>query len=638
MRRLASKHLRALLWQQAEGRCRLCGEELPDNWHADHIVPWSASPRTNVHEMQALCPTCNCRKGKLMLRRPQKELKDILEEIRAGSRINRQVLVWATCGGGKSLIPVIAGAVGIPYIADRIACVVPRHTLQVQMEKEFTKSWHRRLLGHDLVIRQSTNDLNPSRGLGGYVTTYQALAADRSGINRDEFDARRYILVLDEIHHIEEGGTWHRAVKPLVERAALVILMTGTMERGDGKKIAFVPYREAHQDGVPGVYVDDEGPSVVLRYDRRQALEERAIIPLFFEHLDGKTEWVNRDGQSVFMPSLAIAGNLSSEAVYTALRTDYARELLERCVEDWRGWKATHPRSKLLVVAAGIKEAKTYLGWLQDMGVARSEIATSDDSPAAQAAIERFDEPYAKGSALDALVTVAMAYEGLDNRAITHIACLTHIRSRPWIEQMIARANRVDDKAGPWETQAGFVYGPDDAPLVEIMAQIREDQGPFVPDRLLPPGPGGGNGGATDRDPIIPNYGEATQSWASDLAGFSLDYQSTERARRAMAASNIGGINPAQFVQALEMYQAAGSAVDSATAVMDDEPVLRPSHIEKSLRAGIDEHTKKWAARNSAEWRTLNDAIYRRFGKVRKNMDETELREVWAWLNATYPL
>ena len=45
---------------------------------------------------------------------------------------------------------------------------------------------------------------------------------------------------------------------------------------------------------------------------------------------------------------------------------------------------------------------------------------------------------------LDVLVTVAMAYEGLDIPAVSHLICLTRIRSTPWIEQMTARANRID--------------------------------------------------------------------------------------------------------------------------------------------------------------------------------------------------
>ena len=37
--------LREALYYDADGKCQQCGEELTDNWHADHVVPWSANPR-----------------------------------------------------------------------------------------------------------------------------------------------------------------------------------------------------------------------------------------------------------------------------------------------------------------------------------------------------------------------------------------------------------------------------------------------------------------------------------------------------------------------------------------------------------------------------------------------------------------
>lgn len=60
---LASKNLRAALWVAAGGKCQICGCELPKNWHADHIEAWAKTGFTNVHEMQALCPACNLKKG-----------------------------------------------------------------------------------------------------------------------------------------------------------------------------------------------------------------------------------------------------------------------------------------------------------------------------------------------------------------------------------------------------------------------------------------------------------------------------------------------------------------------------------------------------------------------------------------------
>ena len=62
-RTLRSKKLRWLLWKHADGKCVKCGEPLGDDWHADHIIPFSKTGRTNVHEMQALCAPCNLKKG-----------------------------------------------------------------------------------------------------------------------------------------------------------------------------------------------------------------------------------------------------------------------------------------------------------------------------------------------------------------------------------------------------------------------------------------------------------------------------------------------------------------------------------------------------------------------------------------------
>jgi 5-methylcytosine-specific restriction endonuclease McrA len=60
---LRSKRLRALLWRDADGKCQICGDPLPDDWHADHTIPYVVSGRTNVHEMRAVCPKCNLKKG-----------------------------------------------------------------------------------------------------------------------------------------------------------------------------------------------------------------------------------------------------------------------------------------------------------------------------------------------------------------------------------------------------------------------------------------------------------------------------------------------------------------------------------------------------------------------------------------------
>ena len=71
------------------------------------------------------------------------------------------------------------------------------------------------------------------------------------------------------------------------------------------------------------------------------------------------------------------------------------------------------------------------------------------------------------------LVTVGMAYEGMDAPEVTHLACLTHVRSVPWLEQMVARATRFDAHGGDYEGQTAVVYHPDD-PLFRLFRRAVE--------------------------------------------------------------------------------------------------------------------------------------------------------------------
>ena len=78
--------------------------------------------------------------------------------------------------------------------------------------------------------------------------------------------------------------------------------------------------------------------------------------------------------------------------------------------------------------------------------------------------------------AKDCLVTVGMAYEGLDAPKTTHLIILTPIRSRPWIEQVIARATRYDRHGGRWEDQEARIYVPDDYKMNEIIFKIEQEE------------------------------------------------------------------------------------------------------------------------------------------------------------------
>ena len=46
--------------------CKLCGRNIPfDLVHGDHVEPWIEGGRTVAENLQALCGSCNLRKGRL---------------------------------------------------------------------------------------------------------------------------------------------------------------------------------------------------------------------------------------------------------------------------------------------------------------------------------------------------------------------------------------------------------------------------------------------------------------------------------------------------------------------------------------------------------------------------------------------
>ena len=183
------------------------------------------------------------------LRQHQKDLQVAVNNIVNGSASYTQIIARVTPGGGKSLLPQIAGSLLIEAgLIDKICCVVPRRKLKNQMANDFVDHDSREVIGHQLSIREATNEYDPARDSDGFVTTYQALAMDGVGVNADALEKHRYLLVFDEYHHIGEGQLTHQSVQPLVDRASYILLMTGTLARNKGLPIAFTPYKETSNE------------------------------------------------------------------------------------------------------------------------------------------------------------------------------------------------------------------------------------------------------------------------------------------------------------------------------------------------------------------------------------------------------
>jgi hypothetical protein len=140
-RSLTNLKLRAALWMQADGKCQSCGNELQPGWHADHIVPWRLSNRTNVHEMQALCPNCNLKKGGKFTMKDRQHVAILKEQL--GSLKSSQlpkgrpfkILNHVVPGGGKT---ATTGVIAKSFPGLKVGIIVPRVSLLAGIIRELS--------------------------------------------------------------------------------------------------------------------------------------------------------------------------------------------------------------------------------------------------------------------------------------------------------------------------------------------------------------------------------------------------------------------------------------------------------------------------------------------------------------------
>jgi hypothetical protein len=251
------------------------------------------------------------------------------------------------------------------------------------------------------------------------------------------------------------------------------------------------------------------------------------------------------------------------------------------------------PRSRVLVVTANYELAKRAL---QDLAPYKGryglkcDIATSHDDFKATRNIKAF-----RAGRLDVLVTIAMAYEGMDVPEASHVICLTNIRSAPWIEQMVSRAARVD-RSIPYEVQAGHIFCPDDPLMREIVNKIKTQQSPFLEKRV-----------------------------PAEQAGLFVDEEGDGE------GSARSKITPIGSQLTIDQQHTIGHTNQPWCAPRP------PSEIEADLRQRIESMVRRYTLNKGLEpWR-LNKHLKDRFGKRRDAMTMPELENVMHYLKTEYP-
>lgn len=260
---LRSPELRAFLYYSADGHCQSCGAELEEGWHADHIIPWSVTQRTNVFEMEALCRRCNLKKGASMIgpnNIPSFEISEeafrvgqrnayltIIDRVRRGERYTAVVL--PTRYGKTDVMRVVGLRLLRDGLVSQFMIMAPDKILRDQSTREDKVAECLRRYGisafpgglpvYPVENRPSLNKLRLAPFLA--ITTQMANQHLSTLVQWVDHTINRTgvppVVFVDEAHTNSNENRWGDTMGRLGDAGAFIVLMTATPYRSDNNPI-----------------------------------------------------------------------------------------------------------------------------------------------------------------------------------------------------------------------------------------------------------------------------------------------------------------------------------------------------------------------------------------------------------------
>lgn len=600
---------RAALYLAAGGRCSACGTALEPGWHADHVRPFSRGGETDVTNGQALCPTCNWRKGNSVdeLRDWQRRAIDLYEGKRS-----RDFLVSATPGAGKTrfALALISRVLGQGY-AERVAVVVPTDALREQWAKVAGEH------GISLQVVGAPEDYDKA-GYQGCVVTYQQLARGAGADLLRRATARPTIAILDEIHHAGHNRSWGDGLVEALEHAMSRVALTGT------------PWRKEADQPIPFVRYDAGGKVIVdAQYEYGAAVADGVCRGIVFDAYEGEARWVDCGK----VETATLGADLDDDSVGAALDTvlhpdhDWIPGLLAEASRTLDELRAEVPDAAGLVIAEKQWHARRYAEILAQITGTQPAVAVSDD-PGAKDVIEGFRDGTDKW-----LIAVKMVSEGVDIPRLAVGVYAAKAKTPLFFRQVVGRFVRT--RHGEELTARLFI--PAVAPLMRHALEIEEElrhQLDLETERDEKARAEARNQQTTFelREPL------SATSPIFDRSIFAGDELTPAEISAASEECRKCGI-PAQY--AAHMARSLrGRGVTVAEVTVTPAPPAEPRYRrERVLRSEVDRLTKVYARRVGMEVRDVNAGLLRQGFPPRAQASVEQLQglhdQLVEWLGRT---
>lgn len=389
--------------------------------------------------------------------------------------LQKFVLASVAPGGGKTLMAVCYADVLLRAgLVKQVVVVVPNDALRLQLIDGFKRN-HAGVVRGLRRFKVKTSRQQDMHDRSGFVVTYQAstIAETRRSLVKT-IRSIPTLLILDEPHHLADRGEddesiqWFHSVATLVDAAAHVLLMSGTLSRHDKARIPFVKYD------------DEKKPVPDILYTRTDGIGDGAIIRVEYQRLDAETSF--QKGARIHNVVLSEPEEkLRAASLRSVLESpEYRERALRDAIGKWHSYRQNTAPSCCIVICHTQAAAEASASFIRNELGHPVALAISNKPDAADVIRD-----FRKGVGAKILVTVGMAYEGLDVPSATHLVLLTDKRSLPWLEQAVARVTRAnpDPAFGDVFEQRAFVFAPDDPAMREFVDALNADQSEAFEDR-----------------------------------------------------------------------------------------------------------------------------------------------------------
>ncbi|WP_405021440.1 DEAD/DEAH box helicase [Kitasatospora sp. NBC_00070] len=336
----------------------------------------------------------------------------------------RDFLAVATPGAGKTTFALtLASYLLHNHLVQQITVVAPTEHLKKQWAEAAAR------IGIKLDPAYSSGPL--SKEYHGIVVTYAGVGVNPM-LHRNRTEARKTLVVMDEIHHAGDSKSWGEACFEAFEPATRRLSLTGTPFRSDTNPIPFVQY-EQDTDGLRKSVAD-------YTYGYGHALADHVVRPVIFLSYSGNMRWRTKSGDEL---EARLGEPMTKDLIAQAWRTALAPQgewipsVLGAADKRLTEVRKAIPDAGGLVIATDQNVARAYAKILREISGEKVTLVLSDETEASQ----RISD-FAAGSSRW-MVAVRMVSEGVDVPRLCVGVYATSISTPLFFAQAVGRFVRA---------------------------------------------------------------------------------------------------------------------------------------------------------------------------------------------------